>query len=485
MSISSHLAICETKNQVETLLSHPVLSPQITDYIATTADAARALQKNRIQFLSVENLQKNESPEFIEKLLKQQIRWAQNTDKILQNSVADFETSNFCPARYYLYYLKNTWDTFIHRADLLEKLKNHFSIEEIVYFSDSNQSKFDEILEIQASVMSTCIPYWAEFHHISQKPIPALKGDSIWTYRDDRRFNVKKIISKLPLPKQKIVKMLRGVKSFPAQFFNPACSLNELIIKQHYDITLEVCECLQNSHFSLVHFEDIINTFKKEPVVSPKNLNSLLESTWDQVITEEWFWEFGDKPVSYLKNAMKPLYHTFWFKTIPQLWHHMNQSRSILDQRQPKAIVVGNTWGTKDLGLLMAARMKKVPVISYMHGANMGDIENTVWDITDRYYSDFMLVYGPGEKNYIDNRPCHGDIHVKTIPVGSARLDSIRRQCSQKTGDLIKQRIIGKSSLPLVLYVPGVLFSNWKRYDYIDLGNVRLFETRKQVHSTV
>jgi hypothetical protein len=127
----------------------------------------------------------------------------------------------------------------------------------------------------------------------------------------------------------------------------------------------------------------------------------------------------------------------------------------------------------------MAARSEKIPIIFYMHGANMGEIENAIWDETDRLYADYMLVYGKGEENYINSRPSYPDIHVHPVTVGSSRFDSIQKQKIQSLRQLIRKKIKIDENENLILYVPTMLI-NYYRDDISYSGNHRIFEIRKK-----
>jgi hypothetical protein len=156
-------------------------------------------------------------------------------------------------------------------------------------------------------------------------------------------------------------------------------------------------------------------------------------------------------------------------------------SRALIEKVKPSAICAALIFGPEETGLIIAARNAKIPVIFYQHGACMGDIQNTIWDLTDYYYSDYLLVYGSGEETYIRSRSPLKNPRVTPIAVGSTRLDRVGNGISDKSVQTIRNRIVGKNSIPLVLYVPGAFFNNFFRYDYQDFRHCRIFDVRREI----
>ena len=109
---------------------------------------------------------------------------------------------------------------------------------------------------------------------------------------------------------------------------------------------------------------------------------------------------------------------------------------------------------------------------------SMGDVENTIWDLFDSFYSDYQLVYGEGSANYIRSRCNHSGLHAVPIAVGSTRLDRVGRGISDKKILLLRRGIMGNKEMPIVIYVPGIFSNNFFRYDYQDLRDCRTFDLR-------
>lgn len=480
---SNRLVICETSHQVRWVLSQFEFSHSISAFIATEVDAAWTLEKSKINYFPFECLQKKEPPEFVERLLKRKIHWAQKVDKFLQDNIPAFKESNFCPARHYLYHLQIPWDTIIHRADLLEKLASDFAIDELFYFSDKEHMQCNKnIPPVYGSILNICIPHWAEFHQISLKKISVPYNECFGSV-NALKYSIKKnIFPDLIKNREKIYKLLIRARllSMAYQSLRSRSTCN-IAIKQQYDINRDVFNFLKHYKLSPVHLDQITRNINLKP---PWDINLQLKKSWEKVNLENWFWDIGGKQPWSLNKVIEPLFKNFWFEIIPQLWKCMDQSKKIIEREQIRGVVLGVESGLKDTGFLMAARIKKIPIVCYMHGANMGDVENTVWDVADRYFSDYMLLYGAGEVEYIDkHRPRYTDINVKTIPVGSARLEKIHHEYSRKSCKYIKQRIVGRSRFPLILYVPSYLPSNYFRYSYQNIINIKTFGVRKKIAS--
>jgi len=481
MSVAKRLAICESESQVNFLKEKRSCFQSITNFFAAEAEAAWAFEKNRIDFFPLENFQTTKDSEFVEGLLKKKILWAQKTDRILQDNIPHFQQCNFHPARYYLYYLQLTWDTLLHRANLLEKLSANYPIDELIYFSNNRQSAFNDNLLSQESVLTSCIPIWADYHGISTTGIPYEQWYQNRKYQKRDCPGITQIKDSLLIPKKKVFRFLRNLKEIPFLLNKPKQTIQKIVINPHYDITSELCDYLKTYSFSFAYLDDFTIGFS-DKYPKDHNLDSMLKNTWEQINSERWFWDCDGTQPWALKTVIEPQFRHFWFEIIPKLWHFTHLSQREIERQKVNAVLLSNISGIKDLGLIIAAKMKKIPVFFYMHGANMGDVENTVWDVTDRYFSDYMLVYGTGESEYINNhRPKYSDINVQTIPVGSARMDLIRRQNTNAKTEKIRHQILGSRNIPIVLYVPGGLPANIFRYSYHDFRNIKTFEIRKQV----
>jgi hypothetical protein len=485
------IAFCESGSQVEWLINSPKYSEKNSRFIAVTPDAAWTFQNHDISYLTFDAFQCNKNAGLVEKLQSDQVTWARHVDEILQNNIPSLKETNFCPARNYIFYLKNYWDTFIQIADVLENIKRELSPEKVVFFSSPEPISYDTDLMIQSSALSHCIPEWAPYHQIEQIKIPALASDKFWITQVYMKRNwahafVASFKSLLKKTDRHIRKHLKSEKNragshAPDRINHPR---PKLVLRDHYDITDEVVHYLEMSGVEIILFNDFINSGKN--VSRPDQLLDAqkMTSLWSEISKEDWFWQPGGWQDWQLKGVLVSLFQHFWFKTIPVLWKSMLEGNALIAQVNPCGIVYGGIWGPRETGFVMAARASKVPVIFYQHGSSMGDIQNTIWDLIDLYYSDYQLVYGEGERDYIEKRLLHMDSLSTGIPVGSARLDYLSKNHDDpRTFDFLK-KMTGKKHWPFVVYIPGAISNNLYRYDFNYFRNCYIFEIRTKIAKT-
>lgn len=458
--------------------SHAVL-------VAVNPDAAWEIQKRGIEYVTLDDYQTFPPTEKMESLLDGQIRWAQNVDNFLRENIPCFEDTDFNPAQNYLLQLKNSWDTFIQRAEILDLLSSELNPKEIIFFKNANTGiQYDENLVPQGSVLTECIPSWADYHDVIQRPLPTLPKDLFWRRQSDMRFSLRALLGRsvkhFPhCVSQKIINMYWMVKkpSFPQQLLseNPPT----IAIQYLYDINIDLVTALHKKGINTRPYEDFfIGAIPDDGDI--RLIRQHLDESWINLQSQKWFWSpQGDQKWS-LKNCLGPLLRRFWVTTIPELWKKRTHAAKILTKEKPVALIYGTIYSANEIGLVMAAQSSDIPIICYQHGASMGDIENPLWDILDQYYSRYMLVYGMGECDYVNTRPNHGNPKAQPIPVGSARLDRIARHLCHDKAALTRKKCVGTSDKPVILYVPGIYFNNFYRYTY-NVINAPFYRVRNRV----
>lgn len=475
-------AICQSNQQVKWLLQQPEYSEKITNWIAANPSAYWELRKHHVQFSTLDDGQIIKSSDDIESLQREQIIWAQNVDTFLQERFPNFKSYGFCPAQNYLFYLKIACDTWINRADLLECISNKIAPINVIYFGNLSRN-YSADLTPAFSVLSECIPLWADNHDIQLTHVPPIPGDNIWQQQEQMRTGIRRrITSKLPqfiINRAQSLLHNRIFLDFPS-IFGYSNIKEDLLIRNSYDLTGDVPRYLIEHGRNPQSFDvAVIKSQNYRGSLDP--LDPSLDKAWYEIRELDWFWKPRGWQNWSLRNGFEPLYHHFWFTILPVLWNSFFGSLKFLEKTVPKAICVPSIWEPKETGFIMAARSKKIPVIFYQHGACMGDIENSAWDLTDSNYGDFILVYGDGEANYLRLRPAAFKTHAIPVPVGSSRLDRISNRISQKKRLTHRSRILKKFNSPLVVYVPGVITNNYFRYDYQNFHHCQTFNLRYQL----
>lgn len=482
------IALCQSNQQVKWLVQQSKYSENITHWIAANPSAYWELHQRGVSFSTLDEVQKKKSSNVIESLQQEQITWAKTTDAFLQEQIPVFGLTRFCPTQYYLYYLKTAWDVIINRADLLDAVLDIPPSDTFLFFQNPPKIEYNESLVLSGSVLSECVPIWADHHGIHITPLPALAGDMIWQPHIHIRNELRrKITSKFPQSFSAEVESiindpglyLRRHVSSCGFFHLPRCK-GKIIIRTAYDLMPKISTGLWQKGYDPFPFNIALSRSSRNVELSPL-LFQTLDDTWQQVTRLEWFWRPEGWQKWSLRTLLEPLFKHFWFNNLPKLWKSFCDSKIYLEKQRPRALCVPSIWGPHETGFIMAAHNAQIPVIFYQHGACMGDIENSIWDLTDSYYGDYQFVYGEGAANYIHSRRTVS--HSRSIPVsiGSVRLDQISQGISDTRKYAIRRSILGEKDRPLVLYVPGAFYNNNFRYDYQDFRNFKVLNLRIRV----
>ncbi|MBN2735006.1 MAG: hypothetical protein JXQ82_09150 [Methanomicrobiaceae archaeon] len=483
------LAICESKKQVEFLFAQSHLYPNIDHWIAASSSAAYSMSKLGISFNFIEDYQSDINANYVESLQSEQICWAKKVDSFIQERIPECAQIEFQPARFALYFIKNSWDTHIHRADLLEQIKKNIQFDEIIYFRNEHPLTYTSNLSPVGSALSECIPLWAEHYGIKTIPMAALPQDLFWETQVYMKNNPLRIIKKIPeyiVSSLDSFKYILDYRSFIhlSKFSLKSSSTGKkiILIRKKYDLNHEIINILKSNDIKCSPFDAAISLSYKYYNQSPEITDKLADE-WNAIKEYDWFWQPEGWQNWSIKKVLEPLFNKFWFGIIPVLWNGMNASMKILQSINPQAICVSLIYSNDhaELGFIMAAQNNNIPVIMYQHGACMGDIENNVWDLTEGQYCNYSLVYGIGEKQYLESRSLINKLKNIPIAVGSTRLDRISHGINNNKILKIRKKIVGKSNIPIVLYVPGMNLVNFYRYDCVNENNNDIFNARENI----
>src|SRR5262249_44933540 len=158
----------------------------------------------------------------------------------------------------------------------------------------------------------------------------------------------------------------------------------------------------------------------------------------------------------------------FWFEVIPAIWRSMVSAVDLLEQQRPGAILFGTIGTPEELGLVMAAQARKGPVVPFLHGGWGGGIEIPALVVGEGAWRQVIRAYGQGQNAFLQGRPVYHDARPVPVAVGSARIDEVRAKGSSENTRAIRARVLGSHQGPLVVYVPGVFFNNYFRFESHD-----------------
>jgi len=471
------IVIFESSRQVDYFFNIYRKNNTIYKIISANSDATWALQKKKITFILIEHFHINKSSIEIEQLQLKQISWAKNLDLFLLGVLREFSSTDFLPTQNFLYYFKNSWDTFIQRADLLEQIYKDEKPDEIIFFYNRDKISYDSNLIISGSVLSECIPLWADFYGIKCTAIPAIQGDYFW---EDSKPNLNKLTNKKSsffhrLIKKNILSITNKIFLVNIFFDTFLPKKGTIIIKNSYDLIKKISFQLQIKGLKIQSFNTIITKSQKYNEPFPLTKYEMIEN-WKQIANQKWFWEPGGWQKWSLQDILKTMFKHYWFNIIPELWKSFTGSKNYLKKNHPLCLCVPLIYGIKEIGFIMAAKYYNIPIIIYQHGPNAGDIENSTWDI-ECFPADYLFMYGEGAVNYILSR----QISAVPIPIGSARLDLVSLGLSKKRIHSIRQSILKNVNIPLIVYVPGIFANNFYRYSHQGYQHCKTFFIRNEL----
>ena len=132
----------------------------------------------------------------------------------------------------------------------------------------------------------------------------------------------------------------------------------------------------------------------------------------------------SDEPLFSFANACLETYITKGMT----IFGPADRIRNRLSALKPLFLVTSDCrCGPGDAILLETARSLKIPVVTYQEGGGAGYLDWPLFNI-DMELSNYFLAYGPGVK---ESAYMHGE--AKIVPVGSLRLDSVRRLMRNET----------------------------------------------------
>lgn len=477
------VALCESKRQVDWLLDHSERTGRIDHLVAANPDAAWALQQRQATYLSIEDFDTGSLPGQIEASLSAQIGWTEWVDRFLQDSVPEFAASDFRPTRNYLFQISGAWDTFIHRARVLDRLFEEVRPGRLLYFGSPSSIPFNELLYHRASAFSALIPARTRQHGIPSTPFPPIRHDSWWSFQVDAPKPQGKVSlgSLLPRSLREWIRMRTLSREIYSRYPR-ACRKSKtprLVLRKHYDLNRDVWDRLHARGIDLLWFDDLLVRARSR-TVSTNRIRRGLKNAWHEVKTHDEFWGPPGMGGESLRDSLGPLFQHYWFRIVPTLWKCMKKAQRILAEEEPDAVGAAVGW-PEDIAFLMAARANGLVTIGYQHGTDVSESGKLLRNACDLTYYDHLLVYSDDLASWIRRQPQFSATPAAPIPVGSARMDFIRRQASPESIHATRRLLVGDSPAPLILYVPSYFSNNHFSLACNRFQDLTLFEARRRI----
>ncbi len=476
------LYFCETRTQANIAYRKIPNKTRESVFISAYPSSAQWFDENTVDYLNAESFERVHSTNDIVDLLKKQIQWAHNVDNFLNIIHDNFEVE-FNPTVHYIYYIKSLWDTIIHHAEIIETIITEKEPDVFYYFSNLQPIKIYNGLTFEGSIYAPIISHLCDYHNIYSEPITTTERDQFFK---DPNFKEPNYFFRLNQKIRRLLKPYVYRLMYDYQIlslkYNPL-KLNTLIIQQSYEFTPEVCSYIERRGYKIINMDTF--PLKENLTGFHEPLSKLsINELWGKISKDKWFYRKNGWSNTDLSPLFEPFFYHYITQEIPRLWNNLLLSKKILFNIQPKAIGFG-VWESKTIGLLLAAKDLKIPRIMYLHGGSVGDIENPGVVYTIHFLSDFVLVYGPDQAKYINSKDWYPNFSSIPEVVGDARLEWLKETIKPNRVISIKRGIHQNSKKPIVLYVPGSIFTNFYRYSCQNIRNTETFETRKSIFDLV
>lgn len=221
--------------------------------------------------------------------------------------------------------------------------------------------------------------------------------------------------------------------------------------------------------------------FSQQPHLSAE-FYAALAVAGEQLIREPKMWEPLDR-LNLNRTTLwsKPL-HFWWNRLVPELWLHFQRTRRLFAQHNYSALLTWDTTGSSlSSAAANAAATSGAPRFAYQHGSSSG-IDARLWQAFLRQ-SDTFLTYGQGTADELhESNSGSLQTNARVVPVGSARLDALRRLHSPNVIQKRRAQLQNGDNRPIILYVPNA-FATYGRAvsDLAAHPDVSYFELQQRI----
>lgn len=415
--------------------------------------------------------------ELAEATLHRQYAWAQWLDTALAQAVPEFAAAGFFPARGQLYLLKRTIDNFILPARLLLDFVGQARPDRVIAFErPSFCPSFDGALRerplfalVAPAVLgeATRVELWPD---VAETRGQQTSGTSIAHLAERVR-------------RAGIARVLRRVAgSLAYAWRNLAPSRVQIAWVGHdYDLGFAV-PLLQRRRLAVRRPPRRAN-WNREFLADAERVRAALEAHWEHLAVAPELWRPLDAVSRSLRHLPEPFLKVWISRVVPRMWAEFLGARSWLVRGGFKALMGTESSEPLVAAQFMAARGAGVTRIAATHNPPAGAAERPVQDAIGPTQCDVYLVNGEGDVDYFT--ALGGRLGVferaRTVPVGSARLDAMRRSRAAVNARKLNGRAAVGTPLPTILYVPTNFAGCYQYFNEGYLSDVAYFELQQRI----
>jgi hypothetical protein len=419
------------------------------EILALTPAAAWACQKRGIPYHKLEDFYSPSelSAQYLQ-IFATELRWLSWLDGYLQQIIPDFARTGFRAAGAYQGLLMVLLDEYFAGQYILRRVLEQTRPVNIMYWPDSPAPPPDHLQHLRSIVPALLPQIAAEAGStlIEFAAPPSSKPASRHSWNPASVLN--------PSMKAEL-RFLRWAG--PAAYLRSLLSLKRsgepvLFLGQGYDLDPLVLALRRKGRRT-----EWLDISLPSNISSASSIHARLVACWPEACVQPEFWSpFAEWGLTPPVRATIALRH-WWQQIVPRLWAGFHNATMRLQRKQYAAAVGWEACaGTISAPALQASAAAKIPRILYQHGSTARlRVCDSVW-YGWLANSEIFLSYGPVMQKHIEQTQPIGHSLAQVVPIGSARLETIRQRMTLDRIHALRAQLRNGDSRPLVLYIPMV-----------------------------
>jgi len=452
-------------------------APAASDILALTPEVAWLCQRNGTPYRTLEEFYSESAlaakhPAMFEA----EVQWLDFVDRFFAGSLPEFAAVRFRPALATSFLFQTFFDEFFFASHAVRGLLH--STRDAIPYWPTGPAAVPDHLHPNQSLIPAMLADLAGERALPMPPITELPAAA------SPRRSYKEILRGI-LPNRAMgeYRQLRyaGLASYAASLARTANSGKVLVLEGGYDLDPLVLE-LRLSGVSIDWMTGLLPSAKPQP--RAQNLEAALAG----IVEQADFW----KPLAVCgvgRNPILAVVFSHWCRQLlPQFWSAFQHAQTTFAATHYDAMIAWEAGaGTLSAPILQAAEHAGEPSVLYQHGSSART--SGAWWFSWLAHADKLLVYGDGTAGQLHRTQPPGPLtgayaKADLVPVGSARLDSLRSSMTPSRVAEVRRQLAGDDPRPIALYVP-TYFGGYGRAtsDAAAYPEVSYFETQQDILS--
>lgn len=468
------LILCERPDHVTRARSQ---APQ-AQIVAVTPESAWACQEQRIDYLRLDDwCAGDRMNQFAESLQRQQYAWAHWLDRTLGTPVPSFGEFGFAPTRAQLFPLKQALDRFIRPAYILREA--------------ARIAKPDRLIVFERPPPPDCVgtlptrPERPLFGLIAPSMLRDLLAVDVWpdqppaiaSFQAERRWSsIRQWLHAYRAwevgPVRQLIVFCRNLLARRARV--------AWVGSSGYDLAFAI-RSLQQRGVAMVRPPSLARLsapYDAERV----RMERCLRDQWRFLVTQPEFWAPLDAGHPALRPFAASLLQRWVCREIPDMWVQFLGACAWLQQGKFDALV-GMELPSRTVGMFcLAARSIGLPSVLAIHNGGF-TIDMPPQDAVGPIQCDTYLTYCREDIAYYEGFTERMGVfpRARIVPVGSARLEALRRTVNLHRSKALRARLLEGSRNPLLLYVPTSFRGPQRYFGEGASSDVAYFELQQRI----